>query len=160
MLPRKSLVAGLGNPLRGSDAFGPAVLERLGRRSDLPAGTELLAQTTDLVGCFDRFASYELVVLVDAVLGGGGRTVAVIDEHAFGMWTAHATSSHAISPLVATSLFRTLRPEASTRFVLVGLMVSPDDFARPVTAAEAQAGFEAVLRVLVDHPTQVTPPVR
>ena len=148
MSPRKSLVAGLGNPLQGSDGFGPSVLERLQQHAGLPAGTELLPQTTDLLGCFDGLARYELVVLVDAVLATGSRAVKIVDEASFGSWTAHATSSHGISPLVATGLFRTLQPESSTRFVLVGLIVSPDDFARPATAEEVQAGADAVLTVL------------
>jgi hydrogenase maturation protease len=69
MMPRKCLVAGLGNPLQGSDGFGQAVLARLGERTDLPEHTELPDAHTDLLRYVARFASYDLVVLVDANLG-------------------------------------------------------------------------------------------
>lgn len=148
MRPLKCLVAALGNPLQGSDGFGRAVLERLRSEDQLPGATELVDASTDLLSLFDRFASFDLVVLVDAVLGRGPREVRIIPEEAFGSWTAHATSAHETSPLVAIQLFRTLEPDSVTRVVLVGLNVEEDAFDAELTPADAQAGAEAVLRVI------------
>ena len=146
-MPR-SLVVGLGNPLQGSDGFGAAVLERLGAERGLPPETELLDATTDLLACLDRFPAFNLIVLVDAVLGPSPREVIVVEEESFGSWGTHATSGHEMSPLVAVKLFRTLQPDSPTRIVLIGLRVDAASFARPATAHEAQAGAEAVRHVL------------
>lgn len=152
MTPQKCLVAGLGNPLQGSDGFGAAVLECLRSRPDLPPSAELIDGGTDFLFCLDQFASYDLVVLIDAFLGPSPREVAVIDESGFAEWTAHSTTSHELSPLVAVRLYRALHPESDIRFVLVGLRVDPADFSRSIVLAEAQVGADAVLRVVSGNP--------
>ena len=148
MTPQKCLVAGLGNPLQGSDGFGAAVLECLRSRPDLPPSAELIDGGTDLLSCLDQFASYDLVVLIDAFLGPAPREVAVIEETVFAEWSAHSTTSHELSPLLTVRLYRSLHPESNTRFILVGLRVDPADFSRSIVPADAQVGAEAVLRVV------------
>lgn len=147
MTARKWLVAGLGNALQGADGFGPAVIERLRSRPDLPPDLELVEAHTDLLSLYDRFSSFEGVVLVDAVLGPGPRQVKLVDEDTFSDWNADPANCHHWSPLVAVKLFRLLQPGQRTRFVLVGLEVNRIDAGSPATPTEIESGAGLVMRV-------------
>lgn len=119
--PRR-LVLGLGNPLVGEDGFGPAVIETLRRRPDLPDGADLVDAGTDLLGQLDTLESYDEVVLVDVVISDGrAGTIEVIEEATLTGWPDTSPSCHHVSPLLAVKLFRTLHPQASTRIKLVAL---------------------------------------
>ena len=125
--PKKTLLAGLGNPLSGDDGFGPRVIERL-RESALPCGVTLLDAGTDLLNHIESFAEYEQVVLIDAILDperklGASGHVEIVEERAFSSWPETSQSVHQMSPLLGVRLFRTLHPEAKTEICLVGLFV-------------------------------------
>ncbi len=69
MVTHRVLVIGYGSPIRGDDAIGPLVIERL-EREGMPEGTNTLARhilTPDLV---PEIAAAELVVFVDAAVEG------------------------------------------------------------------------------------------
>lgn len=119
------LVVGLGNPLAGDDGFGPAVLGQLGEEGGLGEGVELVPACTDLLGLIDGLARHDTVVLVDAVAGtqGAPGTVTVFEESTLLSRPARSTSAHRLSPVEALRVFRSLHPEAATRFVLVALLV-------------------------------------
>jgi len=124
---KKTLLAGLGNPLSGDDGFGPRVIERL-RESALPCGVTLLDAGTDLLNHIESFAEYEQVVLIDAILDperklGASGHVEIVEERAFSSWPETSQSVHQMSPLLGVRLFRTLHPEAKTEICLVGLFV-------------------------------------
>lgn len=149
MLQPTRLVVGLGNPLAGSDGFGSAVVARLRERDDLPGDVALVDAGTDLLGHLDSLASYDEVVLVDAVVGAGGAgEILVVDESTFKTWPETTASSHALSPHVAVKLFRTLYPQAATRIVLVGLSVDAITLGEDLPAAVVTAGADAVARQL------------
>jgi hydrogenase maturation protease len=143
------LVAGIGNPLQGADGFGPAVIEQLRRREmDLPGRVELVDAHTDLLSCLDRFGACDGVVLVDALLGPGPRRVMVVGEQTFAEWDASSTGAHGLSALMAVQLFRRLQPGASTRFLLVGLVVQDIAPGSPLLDGEVDAGAQAVTRII------------
>jgi hydrogenase maturation protease len=122
MARRRWLVLGLGNPLAGDDAFGPAVVAALGRHAGIHAIADVREAGTDLLGEFETLGHYEDVILVDAVIGGGREgEVAVVEEAVFAGWPDASPGGHSVSPLVAVKLFRRLRPEARTRIRLVAL---------------------------------------
>jgi hydrogenase maturation protease len=148
MTTGKWLVAGVGNPLLGSDGFGPAVIQSLREQTGLPATIELEDARPDLLALTDRVSAFDGVVLVDAVLGSGPREVTVVGEATFGAWNAASPNAHAVSPLLALNLFRALHPGERTRFVLVGLVVNAIDTTSPPTPAEVRAGADAVLQVV------------
>lgn len=148
MMRPTCLVVALGNPLHGPDGFGHAVARRLRAGQDLPACAELVDAATDLLSWIDRFGAYDQVVLVDAVLGGSRREVAIVEEAEFDGWAPHAVTGHEISPLLAVKLLRALRPDCRTRFCLVGLKVDIDAAEREVTPAETEAGAAAVVHLL------------
>lgn len=148
MALRKWLVTGLGNSLLGADGFGPAVIDRLRRRSHLADNVELVDAHTDLLGLFDRFGSFDGVVLVDAVMGGDSPGVHVFEEDDFSAAAANVVNCHAVSPLVAVVLFRQLHPEARTRFTLVGLNVARIDATSTLNSADVEDGAAAVTRIV------------
>lgn len=161
-----SLVLGLGNPLSGADAFGPAVVERLRDAEDIPSGVELVDAETDLLAYMDQFAERDRVVLVDTVLapdsrvldgaasppGPAGQQVAVFPEEVFSTWDDRSHGAHELSPLMAVKLFRQLqRPDAGKRppvILLVAHVVSEQDFQRPPSDAEIDAGAEAIRQLV------------
>jgi hydrogenase maturation protease len=147
-MSRTSLIVGLGNPLLGADAFGPAVLEQLRGRADLPPGTELIDAGTDLLGCLDRLTTFDHVVLVDAVLGVGTGAVTALEESVFAGWSIESPGSHDVSALLAVALFRRLYPHARTRISLVGLEVDRIARDRPLTADATHAGVQTVMQLI------------
>lgn len=151
----KSLVLGLGNPLSGADAFGPAVLERLRGEPDLPRGVTLEDAHTDLLAHVDRFDAFDEIVLVDAVVGADGPRIAVVAEETFTSWDDRSASAHQLSAVAAVKLFRALRPGAALAhpvITLIAHLVREEDFSRPPGAADVTAGAAAVRHLLGRRP--------
>jgi hydrogenase maturation protease len=59
------LVAGIGNPDRGDDGFGPAVARRL--RGQLPAGVCVVERSGDILALIADWEGFADVFVVDAV---------------------------------------------------------------------------------------------
>jgi hydrogenase maturation protease len=130
---KKTLVIGLGNPLRGDDGFGTRVLESLAHQgAEFLREIALVDAHTDLLSQIESFQAFERVLLVDAILdpegklGEAGR-IAVFEQEMLLSLPETSTGAHQISPLLAVKLFRSLHPEALTEFVLVGLLVDQVD---------------------------------
>jgi hydrogenase maturation protease len=65
---RRVLVAGVGNVLRGDDGFGPAVINTLEQRSDLPGGVRLVEVGIGGIHLVhELMAGYNGLIVVDAV---------------------------------------------------------------------------------------------
>jgi hydrogenase maturation protease len=142
----KLLVLGIGNPLQGADGFGPAVIERL--RTLAPGdGVRLVDAGTDLLGEIDRFAAYDHIVLVDAIVGADPG-VQIVEEQTFSGWDDRSPSCHTLSPLLALKLFRQLYPTAQTTIALVALGVDSARFGQTLAAGDVDAGAEAVLMLI------------
>jgi hydrogenase maturation protease len=131
------------------------VLERLRRQATpLPPGVTAVDAHTDLLNHLEDFAAYDDVVLVDAVLdpdsklGEPGRVV-VLREETFQSWTEASPGVHEMTPLLAVKLFRTLYPQAETKFTLVGLAVdqltSKPIYATEARIAEALAAVQSLI---------------
>jgi hydrogenase maturation protease len=143
------LVLGLGNPLLGEDGFGSAVIELLRQRPGLSAAVDLVDAHTDLLAQVETLGSYDEVVLVDVVIGGGHPgVVEVVDEETFMRWPETSPSCHQISPLLAVKLFRALQPQAATRITLVALHADAVRAAPGVATSVVAAGGEAVVGIV------------
>ena len=129
VLSQRTLVLGLGNPLSGDDSFGVRVLEALRRvEQPLPGNIAVADAGTDLLNRVEDFASYDQVLLIDAVLDPDGRlgqpgSISVFGENEFSSWPETSPGVHQITPLLGVKLFRTLHPKAQTKIILVGLLV-------------------------------------
>lgn len=64
-----TLVIGIGDPLRGDDGAGPAVIDRLGQ-TPLPASVTLARQWGEGSGLMMSWQGWERVILVDATISG------------------------------------------------------------------------------------------
>lgn len=118
---KRVLVLGLGNPLVGDDAFGLEVAARLARDYEVTQAAEVVQAGTDILAWVDEFSHYEEVILIDAVLDPErvGKTI-TFTEADLAAWPHDIPSCHAVSPLAAWRLFRTLSPDSRTRLWLVG----------------------------------------
>jgi hydrogenase maturation protease len=70
--PKRILIAGVGNVLRGDDGFGVRVAQRLLARSDLPANVKVIE--TGIGGMSlvqELMGGYDVLVIVDACRRGG-----------------------------------------------------------------------------------------
>lgn len=81
-LPERCLVAGVGNPLRGDDGFGPAVIRALENEARLPQEVTAVDVGIGGVGLVPELMSgYTMLVLVDALdLGDEPGTVWVLES--------------------------------------------------------------------------------
>ena len=149
MLPsRRALVVALGNPLTVEDSFGPRVLESI-RSAPAPPDVDLLDAHTDLLGHIDRFPSYPLVILIDALLDPSSpQAISVVDESTLLSFPDDAPSIHQMSPVTALKLFRQLHPDAPTRIVLVAYRVHEMGFLGALDEAIVAQAAREVLRLL------------
>lgn len=72
LVPRRVLVAGVGNVLQGDDGFGVKVAQQLAERTDLPPGVNVIEVGIGGMSLVQElFAGYSALVVVDAVDRGG-----------------------------------------------------------------------------------------
>ncbi|MBI4613547.1 MAG: hydrogenase maturation protease [Planctomycetes bacterium] len=148
-MPTRARVIGIGEPSRGDDGVGLAVLGEL-RARGAPPGTELI-EARDPSALVNLLVGIPLAILVDAVAGGGppGSVLILHPEDLEGAGV-RPLSSHGIGVPGAIDLARTLFPEhAARRIEVVGIAIpfpappaagtglSPD-VARAVPAAAEQ----------------------
>jgi hydrogenase maturation protease len=150
------LVLGLGNPLSGADAFGPAVIDRLRGATDLPPGVDLADAHCDLLAHLGRFDGVDTVVLVDSVIGPEGSTLAVIPEPIFSDWDDRSHGAHELSAIAAVKLFRVLQTRSRCEnrgpiITLVARFIREEDFGQPLTAEQVDAGAAAVRQLLLQR---------
>ncbi len=71
-IPRRVLVAGVGNVLQGDDGFGVRVVQELAARTDLPPGVDVIEVGIGGMSLVQElFSGYSALVVVDAVDRGG-----------------------------------------------------------------------------------------
>ena len=150
-----SLVLALGNRLAGADGFGPAVLDEL-RSGGVPVAAVLVDAHTDLLAHLDDLARSDRVVLVDAVLSSSGGGVSCLSEEQFSTWDERSSGAHAMSPLLAVKLFRSLSargllPAGDPRITLVAYFVDEAAFGRAPDPSTIRAGADAVRAALAER---------
>jgi hydrogenase maturation protease len=96
--PRKILIAGIGNTLRGDDAVGPAVVKSIADR--LPGGVRGIVSGGDMFALIEEWKNADAVICVDAAasMGSPGRVhrfdlnadeipreLSLVSSHVFGL---------------------------------------------------------------------------
>jgi len=131
-------IIGIGNPDRGDDALGPAVIAALA--ADPPVAAELSTASGDMLALLDRWSPNDRVFLVDAIAPGqapgtvvrldAGREVLV---HAL----ANFASSHMFNLAEAIELGRALGrlPAELIVYGAEGACFEPGSALSPATAA-------------------------
>jgi hydrogenase maturation protease len=103
--PRRILVAGVGNVLRGDDGFGPAVTQLLG---DLPAGADVIETGIGGIALLQEImAGCDGLILVDAVDRGAAPGTVFVLEPEVGEGV-HQPDVHLANPDRVLSMAKTM----------------------------------------------------
>jgi hydrogenase maturation protease len=143
----RTLVIGLGHPLRGDDGVGAAVAAELCRRSI--AGLEAVVFDGDGAALVDRWDGAERVIVVDATRSGAAPgTVERLDATSFLLpRTRPGGSSHGFGLAEAVELARALR-RLPPGLVVYGVSGESFGMGEGLSPAVAAAVPEVVERIL------------
>lgn len=147
MSPGSLLVVGVGNPTRGDDGIGPAVIEAIRAESDLD-DVETMVAAGDLSDLVVTWTSDQHVVIVDAMVGGGppGTTV-MIDGLRDPLPEAdRPLSSHGFGLVDTVQLARILGRLPSS-LTIVAVQVGETDHLAPLTESACNAVAEVVATI-------------
>lgn len=131
-------IIGIGNPDRGDDALGPAVIAALA--SDPPAAAELATASGDMLALLEQWQGDDAVFLVDAMAPGQapGQVVRLdAGREVLGNALANFASSHAFNLAEAIELGRALGrlPAALVIYGAEGVNFEPGAALSPMVAA-------------------------
>jgi hydrogenase maturation protease len=123
---KPTLVIGLGNPLMGDDAAGPAVVDLLAADERLPEDAETLQAGTDLLRYADRMVGRRRVILVDSLSNREPPgEVFVYDGEFAGLEQRHREAHHLSLPGLVAILRTCSASHAEVDFVLFGVAIGP-----------------------------------
>ena len=156
------VVIGVGNPMRGDDGLGPAVVEALAteaKATDLLAGptgavefVTVGGETTELL---DAWSDRRLALVVDAVRSGAtAGTVHRLDADGPGLgptWSA-GVSGHGVGLVEAIGLARAL-DRLPERLVLLGVEVANTGFGSQLSPVVQAAMPELLARIRAELAT-------
>ena len=133
-----ALVIGIGNPLRGDDGIGPAVITRLARR--VGCAHQLRLSGGDAAELLDAWHGFDQVIVVDAAVSGAAPgTVHRIDAaDAVLPATVGVTSSHGFGLAAAVELGRALG-RLPARLVIYAVEARQMEDGAPLSAPVARA---------------------
>ncbi|BAP88252.1 hydrogenase maturation protease [Burkholderiales bacterium GJ-E10] len=155
----RTLIAGIGNPDRGDDGVGPAVIAALADR--LPDGTRAIPLRGDLLPLLDAWSRFERIVLVDACANRGapGRIHRLHNPVAEELPSAAPTSSHALGVAETLALARALaEPAAAAPDVVVYAVEGACfDFGAPLSPPVA-AAIEPLVKQIAADAAAIGPP--
>jgi hydrogenase maturation protease len=144
------LIAGIGNPDRGDDGFGPAVVRRL--RARFPSGVSILERNGDILGLVEDWRGFSHVIVIDAIasIGEPGRI------HRFELADRPLPiafvprSTHAFGVAETVELARSLRRLPG---YLVAYLVEGERFetGAPLSQAVAEAVDEVAERIIAEQ---------
>jgi len=148
------LVACIGNIFLGDDAFGPEMAKRLAG-TPLPEGITIRdfgIRSYDLA--YALMQDWELVILVDAMPGGGtpGTLYAFEPEFSADNETAPSVDPHIMSPVAVLQLVRALGGKVG-RLQVVGCepeSVEPNNNGEIGLSAPVKAALEEGVRLVYD----------
>jgi hydrogenase maturation protease len=104
------LVLALGNPCAGDDGIGCAVAERISADAELAARADVVCAGTDLFRHARELAGRSRVIIVDAALGDGRELEVRAIPHP-PPTSDRRSDAHALDPVGAVSLLRSLEPD-------------------------------------------------
>jgi hydrogenase maturation protease len=136
-----ALVVGIGNTVRGDDAVGLRVAERLGLSETV---VQHDGEPASLIALWE---GHDEVVLIDAVTSGrDAGTLVEIDATTSTLPSGMCHSTHALGPAEAVELARALG-KLPPRITLVGIEGADYSFGAGLSAEVSQAVAGAVRRV-------------
>jgi len=145
---------GVGNPFRGDDAAGQAVVRRL--HGEIPSGVRVLEETGDGAELLEAWKGADCVILVDAVQSGAPPgTIHRLDARfeKLPVWFSHS-STHAFGVAEAIELARTMGdlPERLVVYGIEGLDFSAGTALSPEVAEVVPAAANLILQEILHLP--------
>jgi hydrogenase maturation protease len=157
MRSRRTIVVGLGNPVRTDDAVGLRVIEALAKH-DLPRQVTLETAGTCGLGILDVIAGFDELVLVDAI-DAGEAPGTVLELTATDLETRtplHAASSHDADLMTALATGARLGLALPSEIAIIAVQVADITTLSEALTPEVQAGVKpacrAVCEILASNP--------
>jgi len=143
------LLIGIGNPLRGDDGFGPAVIERL-HSSGLPEGVTLLSLHQLAPEIVEDILAVDRVVFIDARLPESGAGEGILFEPVNAGNPGRDTLTHECPPSAVLHLARLLHGRAPEAWALSAPAadLSPGEGLSPACQEHAAAAVKVLLEWL------------
>jgi hydrogenase maturation protease len=150
----KTLFIGVGNPFRGDDGVGIAVVQRL--RKEIPPGVRVQEESGDGTELLEAWKGAECVILVDAVQSGAPPgTIHRLDAgiERLPTWFSRA-STHAFGVAEAIELARAMGdlPARLIVYGMEGLDFSAGTELSPEIAEAVPAAAKLILREILQLP--------
>jgi len=150
----QTIFIGVGNPFRGDDGVGIAVLQLI--RPKIPSDVKVVEETGDGVELLEVWKDADRVILVDAVQSGAPPgTIHRIDARSEKLprWFSHS-STHAFGIAEAIELARTMNelPASVIIYGIVGLDFSAGTALSPEVAQVVPKAAQQVLREILAMP--------
>lgn len=150
----RTIFIGVGNPFRGDDGAGTAVLHFI--RSKIPADVKVVEETGDGAELLEAWKGVDRAILVDAVQSGAPPgTIHRIDASAEKLpsWFSRS-STHAFGVAEAIELARTMNelPARVVIYGIAGLDFSAGTELSPEVAQVVPEAAEQVLREILAMP--------
>lgn len=133
-----TVVAGVGNPDRGDDGFGLAVIDRLS--TDTPAGVRLARCRGDMAALIETISEAEFAIVVDAMVAGGavGGVRRMDATTPLRGQSVRFASTHSVNLAEAIELARALG-KLPPRLLVYGVEAGQFGLGAPMSAAVAIA---------------------
>lgn len=148
---KKTIILGYGNALRGDDAAGVLVVEKVRNELENRADPRIKGDSLSIktvpyldVAFAEEFAGYSSIILVDAVLDNS-EYVRVIDLTSVA--DNPTLSSHNSSPLVLAELLSTIY-QRHPRFYLIAVSGESDSFGEGLSPRAQRSVEKAVWEVM------------
>jgi hydrogenase maturation protease len=144
----RTLILGLGNPLRGDDGVGVHVAAAVSAALPRTDAVEVDVETGGGLAVMERLVGYDGAILVDALVSGRHAPGTVLHLTENDVATQHTVSSHGVSLATALRLGRELGLALPRRVPIVAVEIQPSlefaDGCTPEVEASVQAAAAAV----------------
>ncbi|MGB7845853.1 MAG: hydrogenase maturation protease [Candidatus Acidiferrum sp.] len=155
---QKAIFIGVGNPFRGDDGAGRAVVQHL--RREIPPGVKVVEETGDGAELLEAWKGADCVILVDAVQSGAPPgTIHRLDARMEKLpaWFSRA-STHSFGVAEAIELARMMGdlPAKLIVYGIEGLDFSAGTALSPEVAAAVPGAANLILREILHLPTALT----
>ena len=136
----KTLILGLGNPIRGDDGVGLCVAQALKDKLD-PSEVTVIGASAAGLDILDLLAGYEKAIIIDAIQSRKGKTGQIyrLEPEAFDA-TRHTATPHDVNFATALELGRRLGLDLPKQITIFAIEVAEvSDFSEECTPAVRSA---------------------
>ncbi len=141
-------VIALGNRLRGDDAIGPVILDRL-KEIDIPIPLNFIEAGSDAFTLLEHLSDSEPVLLIDsAQMGCQPGTVRVFEVNKSFAMSENLISLHGFSFAEVLSIAHSLGTVAPCK--IIGIQPGSIEFGQPLSA-EVEEAIPEILNVIIEE---------